>query len=93
MTDNLKARRDQKDRRALYNGFGDTLARGIELVLTPAVFGVIGFFLDGWIGIRPVLTISLVLFALIGMAVRMYYGYDAAMKTEEAQLPGRRRHA
>lgn len=93
MTDNLKAHRNQKDRRALYNGFGDTLARGIELVLTPAIFAVIGFVLDGWIGIRPVLTIGFALFALAGMGVRMYYGYEQAMKAEEARLPGKRRHA
>jgi F0F1-type ATP synthase assembly protein I len=79
--DNLKARQE------LYNGFGDTLARGFELVATPAVFGLIGYVLDRIVGTTPVLTVVLVVFAIVGMAVRMYYGYEQAMKAHEAQLP------
>lgn len=82
-SDNLKARRE------LYNGFGDTLARGFELVVTPAVFGVIGYVLDRVLGLTPVLTVLLTVFAIIGMSVRMYYGYDETMKAHEARIPKR----
>ena len=34
------------ERRDMYNGFGDGLARAFELAVTPVVFGGIGFGLD-----------------------------------------------
>lgn len=54
------------DRRDLYNGFGDTYSRSFELVVTPAIFGLIGWFIDGRLGTRPVLTLTL------GIAVFLY---------------------
>jgi F0F1-type ATP synthase assembly protein I len=84
-SDNLKARQE------LYNGFGDTLARGIELVGTPTLFGLLGYVLDRLLGTVPVMTVILVVFALTGIAVRMYYNYSAAMRAHEEKLPGHRR--
>ena len=81
----------QVERRRLYNGFGDTLARAFELVVTPALFAVIGHFIDVWLGTNPVFTIALGIFCLVGMGVRMYYTYVATMKDFEAQLPGVRK--
>jgi F0F1-type ATP synthase assembly protein I len=78
---------DLGDRQHLYNGFGNSMARAIELVVTPVLFGLIGFGLDRWLGIAPVLTIILTLFALIGMGVRSYYGYDKDMAAAEADRP------
>lgn len=78
---------DLSDRQHLYNGFGNTLARGVEMVATPALFGLVGFGLDRWIGITPVLTVIFVLFALVGMGVRAYYGYDKDMQAAEAGRP------
>jgi len=78
-------RRDHK--RDSYNGFGEGLARAFELAFTPAIFGVMGYGLDGLFGIRPVLTIALALFALCGMFVRLWYGYDREMRRHEATGP------
>ena len=72
-------------KRESYNGFGEGLARAFEFAVTPAIFGAIGYFLDGRIGIRPVLTIVFVIFALVGMFVRMWFGYDQEMKVHEAK--------
>lgn len=77
---------DQSDRRETYNGFGNALSRAIELVVTPFAFGLLGYLLDGWIGIRPVLTIALSAFAVVGMAVRVYYGYVTEMAAHEERL-------
>ena len=72
-------------KRESYNGFGEGLARAFEFAVTPAIFGAIGYFIDGRIGIRPVLTIVFVVFALVGMFVRMWFGYDQEMKGHEAK--------
>lgn len=74
-------------------GNDDTLGRGMDVVLTMVVFLGLGWLLDRWLGLFPVLTISLVLFAAIGSFVRMKYVYDAAMERHEAEraLANRRR--
>jgi len=78
---------DLKANQQLYNGFGDTLARGFELAVIPFLFGGIGLLLDTVLGIRPVLTIVFSVFAIAGLAVRTYYGYDTAMRAHEAAAP------
>ncbi len=78
---------DLRDKRDLYNGFGNGLARAFELAVTPAVFGCIGYALDRAFGLVPVLTIALLLLSLVGMFVRMWYGYDAEMKAHESAGP------
>jgi len=50
--------------RDVQNGFGDGLAKAFELVLTPALFGLAGFGLDRWLGLTPLLTIVLTVWAL-----------------------------
>lgn len=65
----------------------DGLARGMELVLTPTVLGILGFLADRSLGILPVLTIAFALFGVIGMGVRSYYRYDAQMRSQETAGP------
>ena len=77
---------DLRDRRETYNGFGNALSRAIELVVTPFAFGLLGYGLDRWLGTSPVFLIVLVAFAIVGMAVRMYYGYATEMKAHEERL-------
>jgi hypothetical protein len=84
---------DLRDKRDLYNGFGDGLSRAFEFAITPVVFGLVGHLLDGWMGISPALTITLALFAVAGGFVRMWYAYDAQMKVHEASGPWSRRAA
>ncbi len=79
------------DNRATYQGFGDALAMAFELVFTPLLFALGGWLLDRWLGTTPVLLIVLVVLAVVGMAVRTYYGYDARMKVHEAAGPWARR--
>lgn len=78
---------DLRDKRELYNGFGDSLVRAVELVAVPAVFGLVGHVLDGRFGTSPALTVGLVAFALVGTVVRMYYAYEVAMRAHEAAAP------
>lgn len=80
----MNARDDKRD---LYNGFGDALSRAFEFAVTPAVFGFLGYLLDVRLGLVPVFTIVLLLMALVGMFVRTWYSYDAAMKVHDAAQP------
>ncbi|MDE0269340.1 MAG: AtpZ/AtpI family protein [Acidimicrobiaceae bacterium] len=41
----------------LRTGAGDALSKAFEMVATPAVFGVGGWYLDGWLNTRPLATI------------------------------------
>ena len=84
----------QETTRALYNGFGNTLARAFELVVTPALFALIGHFIDRWLGTGFVFTLVLTVFCVVGMSIRMVYGYIDAMKQHEAEaLWGRENRA
>jgi hypothetical protein len=80
-------------RQQTYQGFGDTLAVSIELAVTPVIFGLIGYGLDRWLGIVPVLTIVLVVLCIAGLSVRMWFEYDARMKVHEAAGPWARAKA
>lgn len=78
-------------RRDLYDGFGNTLARAVELVATPVLFALAGNALDRRLGTGPVLAVVLVVLAVVGTGAKMYYGYEAAMKEHEANRPWSRR--
>jgi F0F1-type ATP synthase assembly protein I len=75
--------RDLRERRQTWTGFSDALARGIELVATPLLFGLGGWYLDRWAGTRPLFTLLLFLLAIAGMSARMYYGYMATMQEHD----------
>ncbi len=73
--------------RGLYNGFGESYQRAIEYAAVPPVFGLVGWWLEGRLGWRPVLTIMFVLYAVVGLAIRTYFAYNARMIDEEGRLP------
>jgi len=51
-------------RRELYQGFGNTLSRAMELVAAPFLFAALGFLADRVLGTSPVLAI---IFGVIGL--------------------------
>ncbi len=71
-------------------GIGDGLALSFELDVTPMIFWLIGYCLVRWLGIVPVLTLLLGLVAMVGMFVRMWYGYDLQMREQETRLADKR---
>ena len=71
------------------HGFGNAYGRGFELVVTPLVFGGIGWLVDRAVGTHLVFMIGLAVFAVIGMFVRIWLGYDLEMREHEAQLFGK----
>lgn len=52
---------------------------GYELVVTPLLLGLLGFWLDGVFGIRPVLTIALSVFGVVGSVASFYLRYRHQM--------------
>ena len=79
-----------RERRETYQGFGDSLARAVELVVTPMLVAGLGYLLDLWLGLVPVLSIVFGVWAFAVTWWRQYYDYNARMKAEEERLLGRR---
>ena len=74
---------DLRDRRDLYNGFGDGLSRAFEFVATPAVFGVLGFWIDRRLELLPLFTLLLTFLALGVTTYLTWLRYDAEMKRHD----------
>jgi F0F1-type ATP synthase assembly protein I len=73
------------------NSIADGFSKAVEFVATPLLCGVIGRFLDAWLGTGAILTVVLVVWALavtVGMTIRRY---GEAMRAEEERLLGPRR--
>jgi F0F1-type ATP synthase assembly protein I len=62
-----------------------TLGKGMDFALVVLVFLGIGWAVDSWLGTRPAFMIGLVVVAVVGQFVKMYYDYKAAMETHEAE--------
>jgi F0F1-type ATP synthase assembly protein I len=82
--DLLPAKRD------LHRGFGDTLSRAFEFAGAIAIFLFLGWRLDRWVGTQPLFMIVLVVFALAGLTVKLWYAYDLQMREHEQRLRGER---
>ncbi len=70
---------DLRTRQDLNRGFSDALGRGIDLALTPVVFGLIGWLIDRLAGTSPVFTIVVATIGVVGTIVKMKLGYDKEM--------------
>lgn len=79
---------DLSARRELNRGFGDALAMAVELAVTPAVFGFLGWRLDAALGTTPLFLLVLFLFTTGYVIWKLFMRYDAKMRREEAQVAG-----
>ena len=64
------------------NGFGDGMAAAFEMVVTPAIFGVLGFLLDRAIGTTPIFTLVLSVVVLTYMVWKLWTQYVADSDVE-----------
>jgi len=78
---------DLAARRQLNRGYSDGLSRALEIVVTPLLFGFLGRLVDGWLGTSPWFMIGFGAFAVSGMFVRFWVGYDREMREHEALIP------
>lgn len=73
------------ERRHLFQGFGRGLTEAFEITLIPLLLGVLGHLVDRWLGTVVVFAILLALFGLVGVGVKLWYGYDFRMRQHEAE--------
>jgi F0F1-type ATP synthase assembly protein I len=82
---------DGDDRRQLTRGFGDALAWAFELALTPALFGLLGWRLDVWLGTEPVFLLAFVVIVFVYEVWKLYMRYARDLDRHQADLLGRAR--
>lgn len=78
---------DLREKRALYNGFGETLTRAVEFVAAPGIFAWLGHLADRALSTGTLLTVAFAVFAAAGVFVRAYFAYGEAMREHEAAAP------
>ncbi len=71
----------------LYRTFGNGYTRAFELAVTPTLFGLMGYGLDRWLGIIPVLTLVFALTAFLSLLLSTWSGYVEQMKSLESAGP------
>ena len=77
--------RSDRENRRVAPSSDDSLGRGMDVALTLLVFLGLGALIDRWLGLFPLFTIGLVLFASVGTFIRMKVVYDATMERHEAE--------
>lgn len=84
---------DHTAKRQLSRGYGDAMTRAFEIVLTPLIFGGLGWLLDRALGTSPGFMLGLGAFAVVGTFVKMWIVYDQDMQREERAIDHRGRSA
>jgi F0F1-type ATP synthase assembly protein I len=77
---------DLRARQEMNSGFGSSLSRAFELVLTPVIMGAIGWMLDSRFGTKPFIALGLFLFTLGYVIWKQLTSYEREMKAKEAEL-------
>ena len=76
-----------RERPAQWQGFERVFAQSLEIVVTPLMFALFGYWLDGRFGTGPVLAIAFGLLGVVLIALRSYLWYRASMDREEKGKP------
>lgn len=82
---------DLRARQELNRGFNEAFGRGIDLALTPVVFGLIGWLIDRVAGTSPVFTILVATVGVVGTVVKIKLGYDRDMAAHDGTAATRSR--
>jgi hypothetical protein len=77
---------DLEQRRELNNGFGDSLTKAVELVLTPAIFGFLGHLLDTRLGTGALFMLLFALGTFVYLCWKAWGSYEKRMQQHEARL-------
>ena len=75
----------QAETREMRQGFSDAFAAAFELVVTPAIFGFLGWLLDGRLGTTPIFTVALVVIALAYSSWRLAHDYGESLERARAE--------
>ena len=71
--------------REMREGSGDAFAAAFELVATPAIFGFLGWLLDGRLGTTPIFTVAFVVIALAYASWRLAHDYGQSLERARVQ--------
>jgi F0F1-type ATP synthase assembly protein I len=63
----------------------DALGKGMDAVITMALFLGLGYLVDRWLGTEPLFMIVFTLVASVGLFLKFKYAYDARMEQLEAE--------
>jgi len=74
----------QRLQKAATAGGVDGIGQGTEIAVSIVVFFGLGFVVDRIAGTTPVFMIAFTVFCGVGQFVRMWFGYDAKMRSLEA---------
>lgn len=74
----------QRLKKSATAGGVDGIGEGTEIAVSILVFFGLGFIVDRLVGTTPVFMIAFSVFCAIGQFVRMWFGYDAKMRSLEA---------
>lgn len=69
----------ERERRELRDGAGDAFSAAFEMIATPALFGLLGWFLDSRLGTFPIITLALVAVVLGYEVWKLHARYSAEM--------------
>ncbi len=66
---------------------GEGLASGLELIVPPVIFLLVGLWIDSVTGLRPLFTVVLFAFACAGTFASAYYRYRARSEAHDEGKP------
>ena len=72
-------------KRALAQGSDDAFTSAMELALTPALAGFLGYLLDQGLGLLPLFTVVFSLWAFAVVSWRVWQRYDRRMRRLEEE--------
>lgn len=81
---------DLPAKRELNNGFGNALTTAVELAVTPALFALIGWRIDRWLGTSPLFLLVLFVFTFGYVSWKHYLAYNEKMRRQEQSIVGLR---
>lgn len=70
---------DEREQREMRKGAGDAFAAAFELIATPALFGLLGWFVDSRLGLFPVFTLVLVCIVLAYETQKLCVSYRRSL--------------
>ena len=70
----------------------DAISHAAALVVYPALVGLLGYWLDGRFGTRPLLFLVLLALGVVGAFASAYYRYEARMARHDDGKPWMRRN-
>ncbi|MSO86194.1 MAG: AtpZ/AtpI family protein [Acidimicrobiia bacterium] len=77
---------DLSAKRELNNGFGNSMSTAVELVVSPILMGLLGWWIDRQLGTFPLFALALFLVTLGYIVWKQFAVYAARMDRQQQEL-------